>query len=528
MDYEVVIVGAGPVGLALANLLGRAGRSVFVVERNPTTSDIPKAIVLDDEGARTMSAAGLAEEILQASLRATGSKYYNPDGSLIAEVGAGSAEYGFPKRTYFHQPELEEILHRGLARHASAEIAFSTELLGFSQNAEGVDLQIQPADGAAARNLRCAFLIGCDGARSTVRENLGIAYEGETYDQDWIVLDTENDPLDGAFSRFICDPARPVAIIPAPRGGRRYEFMLLPGEDRAEMLRPQVLEELLAPYRPYRPEDMTRQAVYTFHARIAARWGEGRCLLAGDAAHITPPFAGQGMNAGFRDVDNLCWKLQAILSGLADISILASYEEERRDPCWQMILLAVAMGDVIMATAPEDVAARDRIGQSLARFPEMAEYFLAMKFKPKPRYAGGLFVETDAVPLEGSLVGAMLPNPSVRLADGREARLDEALGSGFALIAQDDTGAEFLRASRELPLLKALAPSRTRVAFAPADEPGPDVPAVTILEPAIAAPIRTHRDQILLIRPDRYVAGAFSPRDTALFCDKFARKLGFS
>ena len=274
MDYDVIVVGAGPTGLTLANMLGQDGIHTLVVERNRTTSDIPKAVALDDEGVRTMAAIGLAEVILAHTLTATGSKYYDADGRLFGEVGTGVEEFGYAKRNYFHQPELERILCAGLSRHNSVSMRFSNALEKFEQDTHGIQATISDEMGSQA--VRCRYLIGCDGGRSGVRAALGGGLSGETYAQDWIVLDTVNDPMDGDFSRFICDPGRPTAIIPAPDGGRRYEFMLMPGETRDEMLGPKRLEQLLRPYRPYREADILRAAIYTFHARIADRSGKRR------------------------------------------------------------------------------------------------------------------------------------------------------------------------------------------------------------------------------------------------------------
>ncbi len=511
--YDVAVVGAGPTGLTLANLLGRMDLDAVLIERNPGTSDIPKAIVLDDEGARTMDAIGLADEILSQSVTATGAKYFDADGGLIAEVGAGPVEFGFPKRNYFHQPELEAILLNGVKRFGNVDRQFAVEMIDFDETEEAIILTLRGPENGNRRQIQAKYLVACDGARSRVRDALGIAFDGETYAQDWAVLDTENDPMDGAFSRFICDPARPVAIIPAPRGGRRYEFMIMPNDDRDAMLQPEILRRLLAPYRPYHASEMTRAAIYTFHARIAARWREGHVFLAGDAAHITPPFAGQGMNAGLRDVHNLAWKLNAVLRGQADTSILASYEQERRDPCWQMILLAVAMGDVVMASRPEDVAARDSLSRIMKRFPAVTDYLLAMKFKPRPRYAEGLFIEVDPVPLVGSLVGEMLPNPSLSDAASEARRLDDLLGNGFALIAQQPSTWAWLRGSAD-ELWTRLGSSRVDLSG-----------AGLFTDPTAAAPLRTHRDQVLLVRPDRYVAGAFTPAQAVEFTRLYKAKL---
>lgn len=522
IDHQVIVLGAGPTGLTLANRLGQAGIDTLLVERNSTTSDMPKAVVLDDEGARTLATIGLADEAMAATLTASGAKYYDAKGRLIAEVGRGEEEFGYPKRNYFHQPDLEAILRRGLERHASVRQRFATTLTRFEQDADCVTTEL--ASGDRSETVRAQFLIACDGGRSPTREALGISLEGQTYPQDWVVIDTLNDPMAGDFSRFICDPSRPTAIIPAPGHGRRYEFMLLPGESREEMLSPETLMRLLAPYRTYREDDILRAAIYTFHARIAAEWRRGRILLAGDAAHLTPPFAGQGMNAGLRDADNLAWKLIEVLSGRADQSILDSYELERRDPCWAMIMLAVIMGEVVMPTSTEQIAVRDAVLARLADFPEFHEYLLSMRFKPRPRYEQGLFASIDEPALPGSLVGAMIPNPRLQRAGGESCLLDDVLGDGFALLAQDDDGEAWIR-HEGLKLFARFEPASFRLDWAENNAASGESPRAMVQERQVGAPLLAHRDQVLLIRPDRYVAGAFAPADAKRFRDAFARKL---
>ncbi len=509
--HDVAVVGAGPTGLALAHLLGQAGLATALIERNATTSDLPKAVVLDDEGARTLDAAGMAEPVLADGLEADGARYISASGELFANVGAGVPEFGFPKRTYFDQPQFEATLLAGLRDRATVDIHLGHELLDFVEAGDHVVLRLSKQAGE--RILRARYLVGADGASSRVREHLAIAMTGETFAQDWIVVDTRDDPNPWRHSRFVCDPTRPTAIIPAPAGGRRYEFMLLAGEDRDAMLAPESVARLLAPYRPYRARDIRRATLYTFHARMAERWREGRILLAGDAAHLTPPFAGQGMNSGLRDAHNLAWKLALVVRDGASPVILDSFEAERRDPCRAMILLAMAMGEVVMAATAEQVAARETLLATLERFPAVKDYLLEMRFKPKPRYQAGLFVDLEAVPLPGSLIGAMIPNPRVRAEEGGVARLDARLGAGFSLIAQDAAGARAMKAFRG-GLWDRLAPAKLHL---PARE--------CVVEPEIGAPLRAHRDQIMLIRPDRYCAGAFAAEAVADFARAFEAML---
>lgn len=523
-SIPVLIAGAGPTGLTLANLLGQSGIRTLLVERNPGTVDIPRAIVIDDEGARTMQAFGAAP-FVGRTLEAQGARYYDDRGACFAEVGAGARSYGFAKRHLMHQPELEAALVENLRRFPSVEMCWGTEVLAVAADARGASVDLRTADGGR-RSVRAQWLLACDGGRSFVRQALGIGMSGSTYAQDWIVVDTVNDPDADPFSKFFCSAERPKVSVPAPRGGRRYEFMLLPGERRDAMLDDAVLSRLVGAHRPWRPQDVVRRTVYTFHARIAERFRQGRVLLLGDAAHLTPPFAGQGMNAGLRDAHNVAWKVAAVLGGIADESILDTYEEERRGPAWAMIQLAVAMGEIVMPQGREQVAFRDMLLKALEPFPAVRDYLIQMRFKPKPRYAGGLFVDLDRQPYEASLVGEMLPQPAVE-ADGRRVLLDDLIGSGFALLAQDEAG-EAILSRLDHPLWARLKPAALHLRW-DADRgarPFGRVPCAVLAEPAIGRPLRTHRDQVLLVRPDRYVAGAFAPDEADAFANTFERMLG--
>ena len=496
-DIPVVIVGGGPTGLTTANLLATYGVDCILLEREAQPMNLPRAIVLDDEGARTVQTFDLHETYIAQMREAVGSRYYDDNGVCFAETGTGLRSYGFAKRHYMFQPEFETALREALTVRAPGTLRFGAEVTGIDHVPSGAVVTVRDGDGE--HHIRTRWVLACDGGRSPLREGLGIAMEGNTYEADWIVVDTLNDPDDTLFSKFHCSEKRPAVSVPAPHGGRRYEFMLLPGETREQVLNDDFLRALMAPFRPYVPAEILRKTVYTFHARITERFAEGRILLMGDAAHLTPPFAGQGMNAGLRDAHNVTWKIAAVENGGADPAILSTYDAERRDPAWSMIQLAVAMGEIVMPVAPEKMLFRRMLLQALAPFPNVRDYLLQMRFKPRPRYAAGLFLGLDRPELEASLVGEMLPQPMLRTPQG-EVLLDQLLGPGFALIAQDAAGRAVLdRLDRDrlcgLPLARlqlgagGLAPS----------------------DPETARPLRTHRDQILLVRPDRYCAAAVAP-----------------
>ena len=504
----VVIVGAGPTGLTTANLLAAYGVDCIVLDREPGPMNLPRAIVLDDEGARTLQVFGLDRSYVRKTTAAIGSKYFTDDGTCFAETGTGAQNYGFPKRQYIYQPELEEALRMRLEDRAPGSVRFGSNVTDIEQRDAAAIVTVEDAEGRS-HAIEAQWVLACDGGRSPIRERLGIPMSGTTYSQDWIVLDMRNDPDQSLFSKFFCSSVRPAVSVPAPNGGRRYEFMVLPGETREAVLQPEFIAEVLAPHRAYREDDILRKTVYTFHARIAERFREGRILLLGDAAHLTPPFAGQGMNAGLRDAHNVAWKIAATLGG-ADASILDSYDAERRKPAWDMILVAVTMGSFVMPSGKEQLQFRDMLLNALEPFPAVRDYLIQMRFKPKPRYHAGLFLDLDMPQYEASLVGEMIPQPKV--GDGMRL-LDHDLGAGFALVSQGEMARRALdnldcAELFGLPLAKVhLDVDRTN------GLPG---------QPAIARPLLTHRDQIMLIRPDRYCAAAFAPEQLRAALDRYS------
>lgn len=504
----VVIVGAGPTGLTTGLLLARYGVRSIILERSDVPLDIPRAIVLDDEGARTLQVFGADRSYVTDTVEGNGAEYVDDSGNQFGRVGAGPETYGFAKRHFINQPEMETALRDHIAAEPLCDLHFSCEVVAMNEHPGHIAVSFTGPDGAP-HTLQAQYVVAADGGRSPTRERLGIEMKGSTYAQDWIVIDTLNDPDPVNYTHFFCSNTRPHVSVPAPNGGRRYEFMLLPGETHAEVLEDAFVAELLKPFRTLEARDLIRKTIYTFHARIAERWRAGRILLAGDAAHLTPPFAGQGMNAGLRDAANASWKLACVLNGDASPAILDSYHEERRNPAWAMIQLAVVMGDIVMPIDRDQLAFRQQLLTALAPFPAVQDYLLHMKFKPRPRFDCGLFDGLGESAFESSLVGEMIPQPDVTV-DGQTQKLDDLLGPGFALIAQDGAGATALAALDEevflgLPLGRAFVPYRGATGPMPAAET--DDPRVKLL--------RSHRDEILLIRPDRYGAAAFAPEDLA-------------
>src|SRR3974390_188200 len=338
----IVIVGAGPTGLTLANLLGVYGAPCLLIERNAATGHEPRAVSIDDESLRTMQMAGLAETVMRETVAGYGSHYFSSRGRCFAKVQPTEEPFGFPRRNAFRQPVLERQLREALARFAYVIGVFEHQLIDFEQDASEVRLQIRQA--GEEHQVACDYLIACDGASSPVRRKLGIGMGGSTFRERWLIVDLENSPVASPHTKVFCNPKRPCIALPGPQLTRRYEFMLHDDEREEDVLATDMIARLLPQHEAVPESRVVRKVVYTFHARLADRWSEGRVYLAGDAAHLTPPFAGQGLNSGLRDAANLAWKLAAVTRWGAGRDLLDTYEPERRTHAAALIRMALRIG----------------------------------------------------------------------------------------------------------------------------------------------------------------------------------------
>ena len=503
--YAVVIVGAGPTGLTLANLLGAEGVHTVVVERNPSTVGEPRAVSIDDEALRTMQAAGLVEDVLSTAVPGYGYQYLSPSGHCFASVDPAQAPYGYPRRSAFRQPVLERLLCGGLARFSSVVAWFGYTLETFHQDNRGVTIDVRGADGRRVE-VACDYLVGCDGANSTVRRVLGIPLEGSSFSERWLIVDLEQSEVDSRHTLVFCDPARPGIALPGPDRTRRFEFKLFMHEREEDVLSPQVVQRLLARHGADPRSVVRRTAIYRFHARAAARWIVDRALLAGDAAHLSPPFAGQGMNSGVRDAHNLAWKLAAVLRGRIGPGLLETYEAERRPHVWDMIRLALRMGRIMAPRSRLEAAAVEFILRLLSLCPPVRDYLTEMRWRPAPRFSSG-FLLSDGRGGRPTLVGCLLPQPWVVTADGRAVRLDTVTGNRFALLAWTARPRDVLAQAAVHPVWDRL--DAKRVVVLPAgsgDEAVSGLEAVWDRDGVIAAALAGYPDHVLLLRPDHYVA----------------------
>jgi 3-(3-hydroxy-phenyl)propionate hydroxylase len=504
--WPVVVVGAGPTGLTLANLLARYGVDVLLIERNESTVQEPRAVSIDDESLRTMQAIGVVDTVLSHVVLGYGSEYLSPGGSCFLRVRPTTKEYGYPKRNAFRQPVFERELREYFCAHAASatrsEAWFSSELVEFRNEQDSVQLSVRRPDGSISE-ISAQYVTACDGGRSFARDKLGIKLSGSTFRERWLILDLEETRDLTRDTKVFCDPARPCLSLPGPDRTRRFEFMLHDGEEEAAVTAPEFTRALLKKHGE-EGTPIRRSRVYTFHARMADRWREDRIFLAGDAAHLSPPFAGQGMNSGIRDAHNLAWKLAAVVKKQLGPHLLDTYERERRDHAWEMIQLALRMGKVMMPRTSANALALQATFRLLGLFPPIQTYFAEMKYKPKPRFASGFLLRggNDGV---ARLIGGLFPQPELRSAN-QTALLDEFLGTGFALLATPQTPASLFE---RLPV-ELWAPLRIqRVAVRLAADATPATPDVVILRDPSGAFANSMKDVppgLFLIRPDHYVA----------------------
>jgi 3-(3-hydroxy-phenyl)propionate hydroxylase len=360
---DVAIIGYGPVGATLANLLGARGHRVAVLESTTSAYHLPRAAHFDGEVMRIFQAAGLADAIVSCTAPIAGMHFLNADGKRLFGYDApqGGGRHGWADNYMFYQPDLERILRGGVDRFDNVRVYLAHEVIAVAQSSDHVRLEVRDREGDRVRAIRARYAIGCDGARSLTRGAAGISLEDLRFDQPWLVVDTVlTRPVDlPEASVQLCDPARPSTYVPMTGDRRRWEFMLLADETPEAMEDPARVRSLLRPWVAPEDVDVIRAVVYTFHAVIAGKWRNRRLLLAGDAAHQMPPFLGQGMCAGIRDALNLTWKLELVLNERADDSLLDSYEQERSPHVRTIIETAVNAGRIIQTTDPAVAAARD-------------------------------------------------------------------------------------------------------------------------------------------------------------------------
>ncbi len=527
----VLIVGAGPVGTTIANLLGTYGVTALVIERSEGIHDYPRAVGLDDEALRTFQAAGLADEMLRDMIQNVPMRLYGARKQCLAEIQPATREFGFFRRNLFSQPLGEATLRKGLERFPHVELRSAIELVDLAQDSDGVTATVRNAAGELSL-IRAQYLVGCDGGRSTVREGLlKLPFGGKTHPNKWVVIECEDDPLDAPYTALHCEPKRPYVCLRLPYGLRRWEFMLFPGEDGEQMLTDEKVQRLLRSHvaDPSRLK-IIRARVYTHNSRVSGSFVVGRVCLAGDAAHITPPWIGQGLNAGLRDAFNLAWKLAWIVQGRLKPELLQSYHDERHAHARAMIDLADLFGAALSQRNRLIAWARDRFLLSIRGIPRLRDYVLQMRFKPMPRFEKGI-VQDSGDKRRDAVVGRMFIQPMVEH-EGRVARLDDVVRDRFVLLSwrsdalvQADADLQAALEHLKVVRMSAVRSRSGRYETDPFVASRPQPLLIEDLDNQLNSWFLAHRVDWVLLRPDRYIAamGAAGDAVTRLksFCHEF-------
>jgi 3-(3-hydroxy-phenyl)propionate hydroxylase len=498
----VAIVGFGPVGKLLAIQLGQRGRDVVVVDRQVSAYPLPRAVTHCSDFARILQSVGLAPDKIPDITQPYDDLYIWRNAAretLLAVDWSGQGESGWHNTYFFHQPSLERRLDEIVDGLASVRVLRGWDAVGVSQSASDATLHLVSTQPAGEARVNAQWVVGADGANSSVRRWAGIDWHDEGYFYDWLVVDVKPRP-EVRFPHVAtqsCDVRRPVTMVPGGPGRRRWEFMRLPSETAESLNRTGRAWELLAPY-GLTPDnaELERHSVYTFQACWATRWRAGRLLLAGDAAHLMPPFAGQGLGAGVRDVMNLAWKLDAVLRGLADDSLLDTYDAERLRHAIAFIQFSKELGQVICVADPAEASARD------ARM--IADWNAGRKPPAPPRPGLGPGLHT------GTAGGQLARQGRIKFGGGTPVLFDDAFHGPGAVIARSGEPLQGLP-DEQRELLAALGIDIVGLS-------GPPSAGTSIVgdaDGAYAAWLDELDADVVFVRPDFHLYGA-APADAAL------------
>lgn len=481
--YDVAIVGYGPAGAVAAALLGQAGLSVYACDKLAGVYEIPRAIALDHEIMRVFQQLGLVDAITPYCEAFTPSEYYGVDGQLIRRMTMVAPPYpqGYTPSMVFTQPAVEHAIRARVAEMPNVRVELGVEMRAIDNGPNGVALQVAGADGVP-RTIRAKYAIACDGGSSPARMQLDLPLEDLDFDEPWLVVDVLVNEQGLAklpkVSVQYCEPERPCTLVIGPKNHRRWEISLKPGEDPRQVQQDEVTWKLLARWLAPADGRLWRQASYRFHALVAARWRAGRVFLAGDAAHMQPPFLGQGMCQGVRDVNNLAWKLAAVVQGEvrgdAAQTLLDSYGAERKAHVRELTSRIKGVGAVI---CERDAAkARERDAKLLADCGGVVQDTPRQDILP--RLETGLLAANET-----SGRGTLFPQPRLQ-ASG--ALMDQAFGNGWRLV---------LGAQAVLPKDVPAGIRVVQLALTPE------------ADGVVAAWMQRHQCQVALVRPDNYVFG---------------------
>lgn len=501
-DTDVIIIGYGPCGVASANFLGAADMRAIALERDSGIYPRARAVTVNDWTLRYFQAVGLDQLLLQDMDQTVALRFRTYAGKDIFKMSTRPGTLGHPPSNNIYQPVMEQTLRDGAARYGNrVQVRFGQNVTAIAQDADGVTVTVTDMPTGQASTVRGRYALACDGGASTSRAQLGIKLLGSTIDTKWVVVDARVKRWwpDRQILTMWSDPRRPVVDIPLALGNHRWEFPLGPHESEDDFATTDQLWPLLKTM-GVTPEDVEihQHAFYKHHVRHAERWREGRVFLVGDAAHLMPPWAGQGMQSGVRDAFNISWKLREVLAGRLPETVLDTYESERAPNVAAITRGSEMLGRIVKMQMSGKQKWLSRVGHVLAKLgvPPPSPAIGAPSMGP-----GWLRGAMGA----RSAIGRMIPQPKIGTARGRIMRLDDVLGHGFALLGDATDPATFLTATEKAAWDRLDA---HYIAVRAPDDTTQSAADIVDLDGSLRAWLRRYGAKAVAIRPDRFVAAA--------------------
>jgi 3-(3-hydroxy-phenyl)propionate hydroxylase len=478
-SYDVAVIGYGPTGATAANILGRLGVKVVVIERDPDVYNRARAISTDEEVMRIWQSVGLADRLQQDMLPDRPLTFVDANNVPFIDLKIRPRGAGHPPQQFLYQPAVDGVLREGVQRFAHVDVLLEHECLRVHQQPDGVELMLTHLPTDTVKRIRASYVIAADGGSSPTRGQLGVGYTGRTYSERWVVIDTKVlSEWDGHDRlRFHCNPDRPTVDCPTPLGHHRWEYPARTGELEEDLLRHESIWKVLNDQGiTNRNVDILRAVIYSHHVRVADRWRVGRIFLAGDAAHAMPPWIGQGMSAGVRDAANLCWKIAAVVKGQAPSALLDSYQPERMPHLVEVTKRACRTGQIIKVRNQSLAVVRNHLLRNVLRVPAIGNRLDKFTWLPAARYRDG-FLSTVKHPA----VGWQIPQPWVTDADGRRARLDDVIAARWTVL---------------------------HVGPRPGSADAWGIPAIAVTEPSLVEWLRHRKATAVVLRPDGFIYAA--------------------
>lgn len=504
MDFDLLIVGMGPVGAVAANLAGMWGLKTLAVDKMLDIYDKPRAFGLDHEVMRVFGNIGIAEKIANHVMPYRTSEYHTTGGRVLKRIAPASAPYplGWASNYVFSQPAVEGALRENIKSFTDVSVELGTEAMSVVQQGE-VSVILLKNQSGTERTVTARHVLACDGGTSPLRTRLGLEMEDLQFDEPWMVVDllVNDDAVDRLPQTNIqyCETGRPTSYIVGPGVHRRWEFMINADETPAGIQQPESIRKLVSRWLAPHEYTIWRASAYRFHALVLKSWRHGNIFFLGDAAHMTPPFMAQGMCQGIRDASNLVWKLALVNKGLASKDLLDTYQEERIPHVRQTTLVTKELGQVICERDPAKAAVRDE-----KMMAEMAKSTgPTIRQSLIPGLSCGLLAPGDATGVRG----ALFPQPLVENSAGLEGLLDEFTGMSFRVVATSDIDLAPLQKEIDNWTAQAGVPlSLVRLA-GDADQALQSGHDFREKQGVLCNWLSAHNCQVVLVRPDHYVYG---------------------